>query len=183
MEPGRVCGVGPVRVVVDCGVKGDEEEGVMRELREVLMGSSMRARDVRRKERSADGEKQKVGVRCGGRVGADIMGRGGGRTGVAGGVARGGEEGEEGDAQNHIYALSVVRGGRRGVVWWRRDSGWPRMSASHAALSGAVLLLWSRAVQLVFDGGADAERCLSTLTAILSQQKRSEVQAAMCKLA
>jgi hypothetical protein len=58
---------------VDCGVKGDEVEGVESALSEVEIVSSMRLRDVRRNVRSVECEKQKVGVRWGCGGGEDIM--------------------------------------------------------------------------------------------------------------
>jgi hypothetical protein len=79
------------------------EEGVRRVLRWVEMGSSMRAREVRRKVRRAVVLKQREGVRIGGGVvGLDIVG-GGGDLGrecsfcwVGGARRDGGEEGGEG---------------------------------------------------------------------------------------
>lgn len=103
VEVGRVCGVGPARMVL----RGSDEEGkglcegVRRELRCVEIGSSMRAREVRRKVRRALVLKQREGVSVGGGwVGVDMVGGGLGRMclfwGVGNSRCEGGEGGDDG---------------------------------------------------------------------------------------
>ena len=74
-----------MRTDVDEGLKGEVEEGVTRALRFVLMLSSMRLRDSRRKDRSDECEKQNCGVRfdCG-VGGRDIISAGAGAGFVRG---------------------------------------------------------------------------------------------------
>lgn len=103
---GRVCGVGPVRVVVVAGVRGEVVEGVSRVLSEVFSVSSVREREVRRKVERAVGWKQNWGWRCAWGVGLGIVGF---RVEVGWWWRRGGEVVVvQGEAQNHASLVDCV---------------------------------------------------------------------------
>lgn len=135
---GRVCGVGPVRVVVPKGTLLEGEvAGVRRVLRLVFMGSSIREREERRNCLRADGWKQNEGVRLGDCVGWDMVGGAGGadrrRGRVAGRELGGGSEESVGEvAQNHaslsVWGVDVVR---YGYIWVGRVMAINRRSMSY----------------------------------------------------